>query len=408
MSESNGGDGSVTVCGDSTLPWGRYIPPSAQDATHSPSPPPSDGDNILEVEMFPEKKHDGYIQIIDSKGKAFPCAFTRPIGSVTELVVSKKRKNPGGESDGDNGVDGEQEETYEEVTEQKRTISEQRLHPEEGLFLQMRGLFRIESRPTSTEAATKEQTMDATMSTQQLFSTMLPECNIPLAAYLAFAHLRSQGYILIRYSDKRIELLSALIPRGVKHTEASSEDLEGDKDDTQGDDEREDETNDDKEGVVDASKIREGDGIVPTSTSDDRSVWNRKNRTKLSDDVATASPPSVVSLEGWSRSVHNDSEETANPRLAYYAYNPNARFRRSNPGLPNFGVAILPYYSGDGQGPTFEVLASLVSSCKVEPTQDGIDRGNMPLRLLTVADGGAVVVFGATKGEVPSINSPKS
>lgn len=102
-------------------------------------------------------------------------------------------------------------------------------------------------------------------------------------------------------------------------------------------------------------------------------------------------------------------------RLAYYAYNPNSHFRRSDPGLPDFGVAVMPY-NDDSRRPTFDVLSSLVSMC--EGGGDGsieedigdtaaaaaAGRSGIPLRVVTVADGGAVVAFGVTTGEVPNIN----
>ena len=101
-------------------------------------------------------------------------------------------------------------------------------------------------------------------------------------------------------------------------------------------------------------------------------------------------------------------------RLAYYAYNPNSHFRRSDPGLPDFGVAVMPYNDCDSRKrPTFDVLSSLVSMCEggggggieedIGDAAAAAGRSGIPLRVVTVADGGAVVAFGVTKGEVPSI-----
>ncbi len=105
------------------------------------------------------------------------------------------------------------------------------------------------------------------------------------------------------------------------------------------------------------------------------------------------------------------------PRLAYYAYKPNSRFKRTNPGLPDFGVAVMPY--NDNQ-PTFETLFALVSMCEgggrngadndddiVDDDAGGGGGGGggigIPLRVVTVADGSAVIAFVVTNGEVPSI-----
>jgi hypothetical protein len=69
----------------------------------------------------------------------------------------------------------------------------------------------------------------------------------------------------------------------------------------------------------------------------------------------------------------------------------------------------MPYNDDSRKRPTFDVLSSLVSMCEgggggdVGDAAAAAGRSGIPLRVVTVADGGAVVAFGVTKGEVPSI-----
>ena len=56
--------------------------------------------------------------------------------------------------------------------------------------------------------------------------------------------------------------------------------------------------------------------------------------------------------------------------------------------------------------PTFDTLKSLVSMCESSNCEEEGENSTtgMPLRVATVADGGAVIIFGVTHGEVaPSI-----
>lgn len=143
-------------------------------------------------------------------------------------------------------------------------------------------------------------------------------------------------------------------------------------------------------------RLPEIDGSCTVKSSRER-YRTRPLRLLLSDDVATAPPPCVVFYPTW-------TEKPANLRLAYYAYNPNAHFKRTNPGLPNFGVAVMPFRIG----PTFDVLNSLVSLVEEDEGGGGTSlnrpKSGIPLRVVTVADGGAVIVFGVTNGDVPNIH----
>jgi len=344
-------------------------------------------------------QHGGYVRIVDAK--TFPSAFSRPISYVMETVVVEKE---GSLSRTDrNTYDGPRDDQHDKVKvqEQKTTITEERLHPEEALFLHMRGLLRIRPKQRKDpieEDISRSAAADSTLSTQDLFN-ILPTCRIPLAAYLAYAHLRSQGYILMRYTDQRMRLLCRRKQFGrlIKDDSDSNTILQkiGGC------------------GVRSMSNETAGSFGSTTSQNGGKVESDANNlpikicpfRSQLSDDVAKAPPPGVTTLE------IDGNTGKSKICLSYYAYNPNARFKRSNPGIPDFGVAVMPYRSDNGNGPTFDILNYLVSMCEEEECPDlkkdlnksGGSLNGIPLRVITVADGGAVIAFGVTKGDVPCI-----
>lgn len=414
--------------GDETLPVGVYVPPQATSLDTTGSAVGSDG-------SAKKHQHDGYVRIPLAKGRN-TCGFSRPIGAVMETitVASKKRSHSliskGVECtkfDHDISVDQEQDATAEietnttETIQQKRTITEERLHPEEALFLHMRGLLRIEHD-------------HETMSTQDLFCNMLPECKISLAAYLAYAHLRNQGYILIRYSAERIKLLTAqsLYAKAKEfvttaksennhdNPEEVSESTEKDELHSSSNRQAKQNLSDDAAAAADSSAMVKGENNhdnpeVSESTEKESNsspnTW-RQAKQNLSDDVATASPPCVVLFDEWNSNCSQD----LSTQLAYFAYNPNSNFKRSNPGLPDFGVAIMPFHSSGVSAPSFDAISALVALCEGkrnvggdENVDDAITTASneIPLRIATVADCGAVIVYGVTRGDVPVVAKKK-
>ena len=335
---------------DHNMSWGVYVPPPSNKNNGQP--------------------HGGYVRIVDAKGKSFPCGFSRPIGCVMETValVSGKKRSRSSEKIEDvqtNDMDNNELdvagscESSEVEQQRKRTITEERLHPEEALFLHLRGLLRIVSNDSGELNEAREQrniTHHATLTTQDLFCNVLKECNIPLGSFLAYSHLRAQGYILTRYTEQRMNLLCRT-----------------------------------KLAMKEAMQTNGSDFGATSQMNDnkERCKSSRTLRSQLSDDLATAPPPCMV--------TSIDENEI---RLAYYAYNPNAHFKRSNPGLPDFGVAVMPFNNSQ---PTFDTLNSLVSMCEGADGTNNTKSG-IPLRIVTVADGGAVIAFGVTNGEVPRIN----
>lgn len=329
--------------------WGVYVPPSSNNNNNG-------------------QPHGGYVRIVESKGKSFPCGFSRPIGCVMETValVGGKKRSRSSEKIEDVQTSMENNELdvagsceSSEVEQRKRTITEERLHPEEALCLHLRGLLQIVSNDSAESNEAREErkvTHHTTLTTQDLFCNVLKECNIPLGAFLAYSHLRAQGYILTRYTEQRMNLLCRTKLAMKEAMQTNGSDFEATS-----------QMNDNKEGYKSSRTLR----------------------SQLSDDQAMAPPPCVVT-----------SLDEIEICLAYYAYNPNAQFKRSNPGLPDFGVAVMPFNNSQ---PTFDTLNSLVSMCEGADGTNNTKSG-IPLRIVTVADGGAVIAFSVTNGEVPRIN----
>ena len=357
MSNNNNATTSI----DSTLPWGIYIPPNGKD------------------------NHHGCVQVIDRKGKSFPCGFSQSMvmmrSEVVEIGVKRSYDDLSNEEVERRGKDTnagtallESAKTDNEFNNVS-VVVEECLHPEEALFLHTRGLMRIESFPTKNVNC-REPRIHATISTQELINNMLPECYISLTAYLAYAHLREQGYILMRYSTDRLSLLVRMISSSQKYNIRQAQGSLSEQNES-------------------PQKVTTNNLSIPDQQQHVNGVNQLDKKEKSAkqlyrEDVANAPPPCI--------SCNALKLEEQNVKcLAYLAYNPNAQFRRTNPGMPDFGVAIMPYHSHGERGPTVDSIFSLMSLCK----SDDFD---FPLRVMTVSDGGSVIAFGVTDGDVPSLN----
>jgi hypothetical protein len=86
--------------------------------------------------------------------------------------------------------------------------------------------------------------------------------------------------------------------------------------------------------------------------------------------------------------VSLDDDPTA---IAFDVHEPNTHFKKSNPGIPHFHVAVASYQL---PSPTYSQLQALLKKC------DGVQ-----LRIATVSDSGIVIMFGVTDYGVPDISS---
>lgn len=80
--------------------------------------------------------------------------------------------------------------------------------------------------------------------------------------------------------------------------------------------------------------------------------------------------------------------------IAWDAYNPNSKFGKTHPGLPNFYVAVT--YYNEPHLRFSEINHLILNQCH-----------GIPLKLATVSDSGTVVMFGVSNMGVPKIGDKK-
>jgi hypothetical protein len=188
---------------------------------------------------------------------------------------------------------------------------------------------------------------------------LLPICDLSLAAYRVYAHLRNQTYRVVRHTDKRRSIL---------------EDMK-----------KEIATN--KQRMV-IHSMPDKNNIPSDATkpfNNERSLKNvtiKSLRLNLREDAASATAPTLFCYE----TIQNES--SALPSILYDVYKPNSLFSRSSPGLPDYYVTGT-FYNAE-KVLTFNDILHLVNQA------DGI-----PLWIATVSDSGTVVMFGVTDFGVP-------
>jgi len=251
------------------------------------------------------------------------------------------------------------------VTERRgRTVAKERQHPEEALFLHLRELLRIVSSSNEDDdgggyhgATTCKHGGGVTDPTSLSSSTTTPGAPEPLVDV-------GGGYDAANYDV----ISPSLTDVGETTSDGKSAATVGEKrliNDV------------DREVALQGDGERgSGDDGTFATPSEGRPFTTRALWLQLSDDVATAPPPWVVTREGNMRTIG------PGVRLAYYAYNLNAHFRRSDPGLPDFGVAVMPF--NDNQ-PTFDALNSLVPMS--EGADDNIGDATSGIPLVSVSVG---------------------
>lgn len=164
------------------------------------------------------------------------------------------------------------------------------------------------------------------LDTSQLFQ-LLPQLDLSLPVYLVYAHLRSQDFRVLRHSPGRLDLLK-----------------------------RQQEL-----------KAIQGDGIR-------RQLANLRHLVRSS--IAEAPPPSIPADGGIA--------------IAWDAYQPNSQFAKTNPGPPDFYVAVTYYNKMFVNFAQLEELATKESN-------------GIPVKVAAVSDSGTVVMFGVTNEGVPCI-----
>lgn len=280
---------------------------------------------------------------------------------------------------------------------------------EEVLFLHERGLIEVYK-----DAEEKDR-----LESKHLFA-MLPKLGVAFPVYLTYAHLRAQTYIVMRHAPRRLDIVDALAERSARKRKRDEGEARKSKEAAKGVDSAA------ANATIDPEQSEKRAGIDLTKDDEDAVNKSRGKRSanlkKRLRAVEFNAPAPILmrstdSAENWSqyrtlaRFGHDvepqeelaEEEQHAVSRsctlpstspIAYDVYGPNSAFKRTDPGRPEFCVAIASFAEAS---PGFGSINALVS----------IARG-VPVRISTVADGGTVVMFSLTDYGVPPLAEIKA
>jgi hypothetical protein len=220
---------------------------------------------------------------------------------------------------------------------------------EEALFLHEQGLLHAYLK--YNEISNGEETnTDYLLDTRGIYNIMLHELQLPLQVYLTYSHLRAQTFIVVRHTVDRLNIIRS---------------MNGKESNERGDNEPSDNTKQTKKrNHIDSFKM------------------------DFRKDSFHAPIPFVFGSNSGEKNTHASSD-MMNQCIAFDVYKPNTQYRKTNPGQPDFHVAISSFSQ---PSPPFDTLKELIEC------SDGI-----PLRIAAVADGGTVIMFGITDFGVPSL-----
>lgn len=248
------------------------------------------------------------------------------------LVIKYKGKTltNGGYGVSDNDRKLATNDTTAEPPDTAITPTSNYLFLEDVIFLHEQGLVHVE-----------ENVHSSTMESRHLYSLLHgADGLLSLSVYLVYAHLRAQTYRVVRHTSSRKSLLLELTLKRETSNETKR--------------------------------------TTTTTTTFPVSRMTKIVKEDLRRDAMAATPPTMY-------------EPAASLTIAFDVYPPDSNFKRSNPGLPSFHVAVCSFAQSS---PTFGEMQELLRQC-----------GNTPLRIATVADSGTVVMFGLTDFGVPVIKT---
>ena len=308
----------------------------------------------------------GLFRVLSLKGKSFAtygiilhCETTNATDIDNDTNECKKAKKSSNDSASSTKLS-------RKANPDDQSLANVYLFIEETLFLHERGLLEVNS-----------ENGTSVLNSQDLYE-MLSKLGVEFSIYLTYAHLRSQTYIVMRHTPHRLDIVDALVG-----------------------------TEDGKAGQNQFMVEAEATCTSASSHTSTIGIANDKRKLKRNLRCAEAHAPAPHSLQSidvfskeksqakdFEQSQLSDASKhcsTPRTRIAFDVYNPNASFRRSNPGRPNFCVAVTSYAEAS---PMFSSLTSLVMEAR-----------GVPVRIATVADGGTVVLFSLTEYGVPPLDS---
>ena len=261
---------------------------------------------------------------------------------------------------------------------------------EEALYLRERGMIEVFHPPTAKnemdevvsngEDRTEEGKKAGhgnQMITQEMYDLMLNTLNIPLGIFLAYSHLRSQTYIVLRHTANRLDIIRKMekecAEKSSQSTLTQDEELCSQKKESEAKD-------------IAGSKRKRKDPVLIIIKKELRSdAFHAPSPLLTRQSVsATCSECSAEKNDGSTKATNQNISH-----VAFDVYNPNTNFRKTMPGLPHFCVVVTPF--GE-PSPTFSRFKTIIQSCE-----------GIPLKIATVSDLGTMAMFGITDYGVPSI-----
>lgn len=326
-------------------------------------------------------------KITKNKGKSVSCSGYGV--SHTTFVEDEIASTSVAEEETEGNVmDGEKK-----VVVRKKSETCDYLFIEEALFLHERGLLEVyieedivsKKANDNAQCIGKELSMNdkkqlKIMSTRDLYDLMLNQLNMPIGVYLSYAHLRNQAYIVIRHTTRRRELIEEM---NILAKDVDQRKMEvGRKrklDQIESSDNKESINEEDcRKNTVTTLEKEEKESGKESQVEEDSPKLKLAKVKKLFRELSYNAPMPQI----WKNDVGTS--------ISYDVYNPDSSYKKSQPGLPSFYVAITPFSL---PSPSFATMKAQIEYCK-----------GIPLKICTVADGGTINMFGMTDLKVPSIN----
>jgi hypothetical protein len=247
-----------------------------------------------------------------------------------------------------------------------------------------------------------------------------PRVSLPI--YLVYAYLLRQDYRVLRHFDNRRDILDAMEEEKKPSQLLVHNDKDDDKDDEDkaGEDDDRDDSDDHKEGKDGASEnmdtITNDDDGVRRKRKRDNKAGLKALRLQLRREAAQAPPPVLcntktnINASSSNNSSDDDDGSTAGVSIAFDVYRPNSNFCKGAPGLPDFYVAATHYSnmnSTQKEAPDEKTSGGASLSFRQIQRLLAMSAGRS-LKIATVSDAGAVIMFGITDHGVPAIRQGDS
>jgi hypothetical protein len=256
-----------------------------------------------------------------SGGFGFVTVGRRSLSASEKEAPGQAAPNEETSAERDNAEGGSSPNVQSSNAHSPAVTATEHLFLEEVLFLHERGLLECRDPPDAASRSTLASqdaapdhapAVSSAWDAFRLYSLLNHVDAVSLPVYLVYAHLRKQGFRVVRHTPHRRALLEEQQQQQGEQAGATSAD--GD-----------------------------ADGRESSRSSD-----QRRRQLLLREDAAHAVPPALFGL-------------------AWDVYQPNSQFRRSRPGLPDFYAAVAMYNAPM----KMQRILDLVDECRGIPFQIG-------------------------------------